>query len=172
MSPRLAWGLGWLGLACGVAGCGHIELHEYALRDEGMYTSRGPAELYLNGERPAHTLYEIAVLQAIGLGSDANLESVMSALAARGGELGCDAVVRTTYDRSIDEVQARGVCVRYIEGPARTIVRTATTGRIVASKEAEGASSPPGDGDEDDEEKASSDAGAPIQSTPEWVPRW
>src|SRR5438046_2722104 len=77
-----------------LAACGHVELHEAVLRAPSAPTDRARApELYFEGRVPAQPYYDVALLQAIGFGDDANPEDVAGAVRARAQELGCDAVV-------------------------------------------------------------------------------
>src|SRR5262249_18909259 len=73
------------------------------------------AELYVGTELPKRPFYEIALVQAVGYGSNANLTDVTRALGDRAGHLGCDAVVRVTVDQGYNLAHGYGVCVRYLE---------------------------------------------------------
>jgi hypothetical protein len=103
-------------LALGAAACGHTEMHAAVLRAPQPPTGR-PVELYL-AEQPLPTrpYYEIAIVQAVGFGSDASPERVAHALTDKAATLGCDAVVRTYIDVGYSRAHAAGVCVRYL-GP-------------------------------------------------------
>lgn len=102
-----------------LVGCGHVETHAAMLREPAPPTGRR-VELYLaEQEAPARSLYDVAIVQAIGSGDDANPEAVTRALVERAGALGCDAVVRVTIDQGYSRAHAAGVCVKYLgPGPA------------------------------------------------------
>lgn len=102
-----------------VAGCGHTETHQAMLRNAQPPTGK-PVELYMADQpTPARPFYEIALVQAIGFGSDAHPEDVARALTEKAGALGCDAVVRTSIDLGYARANAAGVCVKWLApGPA------------------------------------------------------
>ena len=102
-----------------LAGCGHMETHQAMLRSAQAPTGM-PVELYMADQpTPARPFYEIALVQAIGFGSDAHPEDVARALTEKAGSLGCDAVVRTTIDIGYSRANAVGVCVKWLApGPA------------------------------------------------------
>ena len=102
-----------------MAGCGHIETHQAMLRSAQAPTGK-PVELYMADQpTPARPFYEIALVQAIGFGSDAHPEDVARALTEKAGSLGCDAVIRSTIDIGYSRAHAAGVCVKWLApGPA------------------------------------------------------
>jgi hypothetical protein len=106
-----------LGLAVASVGCGHTETHAALLRAPQPATD-GRVELYIADQAsPSRPFYEIAMVQAIGFGADANPEDVTRALVARAAALGCDAVVRVYIDLGYTRAHAAGVCVKWL-GPA------------------------------------------------------
>ena len=76
-------------------------------------------ELYLADQAtPARPFFDIAIVQAIGFGSDATPEVVAHALTEKAGALGCDAVVRASIDVGYSRAHAAGVCVKFLgDGP-------------------------------------------------------
>jgi len=110
---RVILALGLVGTtACG----GFTETHEVLLRAPSPPTGRG-VELYVAEQTPPRPFWEIAMLQAIGHGGDANMEDVTKALAARAAHFGCDAVVHVRVEQGYGMAHAFGVCVRWA-GPA------------------------------------------------------
>lgn len=107
---------GLVGALLFVAGCGHTSVHEVVLRPGGPPLDRRP-EAYFGEQRPVRRSSDVALLQAIGTGSDANIEDVSEALLKRGRQLGCDAVVSIRVDLGGAMAHGFGVCVRYVEGP-------------------------------------------------------
>jgi hypothetical protein len=97
--------------------CGHTEVHTMMLRPPEGPAPRDP-ELYFEGRGPARPLYEIALVQVLGFGGDANPDDVAAALVARGKLLGCDAIVRARIDQGATRTHGFGVCVRYLSAPA------------------------------------------------------
>jgi hypothetical protein len=104
-------------LACACAallGCGHTETHAAMLRAP-QAPSDHTVELYFADQSaPTRPYYEIALVQAIGFGSDATPEEVAKALTTKAGSIGCDAVVRTFLDVGYTRAHAAGVCVKYL----------------------------------------------------------
>lgn len=112
----------WLFLAAwGLFGCGHTETHQVLL-GFAPPTGREP-EVYLGGDGPGRARVEIAIVQVVGYGSAAKMETIMEAAKARAKALGCDALVRVTVDRGVSKSNAVGVCVKYAsEAPPDTPV--------------------------------------------------
>jgi hypothetical protein len=103
-----------LPLALLAGACGHTETHVAVLRPAEAPTGR-PAELYLADQAsPTRPYYELALVQAVGFGSDATAEDVVRGLTAKAEALGCDAVVRTFVDVGYSRAHAAGVCVKYL----------------------------------------------------------
>ena len=102
-----------------LSGCGHTETHVAMLRAPQARTGH-TVELYLADQaEPARPFYDIAIVQAVGFGADANPEDVTRALTNKASVLGCDAVVRVFIDIGYTRAHAAGVCVKYLgEGPA------------------------------------------------------
>lgn len=105
--------------ALGVLGCGHRETHVAMLRAPQPSTGHA-VELYLIDQAtPARPFFDIAIVQAIGFGTDATPEAVARALTDKAATLGCDAVVRASIDVGYSRAHAAGVCVKYLgDGPA------------------------------------------------------
>lgn len=95
-----------------LSGCGYTELHEVVLRQPSGPTGH-TVEVYLGAQRPPRPFYEVALLQAIAHGSDANLGDLVKALTARAGVLGCDAIVRVQIDQGYSIAHGFAVCAKY-----------------------------------------------------------
>lgn len=100
------------------SGCGHSETHVAMLRKPAPPVGH-PVELYLADQLPPpRPMIDIALVQAVGFGSDSNAEDVVAALTRRAAALGCDAVTRVYVDVGYSRAHAAGVCVRYLGGAA------------------------------------------------------
>jgi hypothetical protein len=101
-----------------IVGCGHTETHAAMLRAPQPRGAH-PVELYVADQTPpTRPFYDIAIVQAVGFGNDANPEDVTRALSEKAAALGCDAVVRVFIDVGYSRAHAAGVCVKYLaEGP-------------------------------------------------------
>jgi hypothetical protein len=96
-----------------LAGCGYTETHEVVLRAPSRPSGQ-PVEIYMHGQAPPRPFYEVALLQVVGHGSDANLEDVIKALTQRAASLGCDAIVRIQIDQGYSLTHGFGVCVHWL----------------------------------------------------------
>ena len=97
-----------------IAGCGYTEMHEVVLRAPSPPSGRA-VEVYMVGQSPSRPFYEVALLQVIGHGTDANLEETVKSLTVRASSLGCDAIVRIAVDQGYSIAHGFGVCVRWAE---------------------------------------------------------
>lgn len=106
-------------LALFLIGCGSTEVHQVFLRQPSMIENR-EIEVYVAGAPPKRAYYDIALVQAIGHGSDADVEHVTHALANRAGRLGCDALVRVHVEIGYGRAHGTGVCVVWAKGVIAT----------------------------------------------------
>jgi hypothetical protein len=100
-----------------LVGCGSTEVHQIFLRQPSLIENR-EIEVYVAGAPPKRAYYDIAIVQAIGHGSDADVEHVTHALATRAARLGCDAVVRVHVELGYGRAHGTGVCVSWARGAA------------------------------------------------------
>jgi hypothetical protein len=100
-----------------LCGCGSVEVHQIFMRQPSMIEHRD-IEVYVASAPPKRPYYEIAILQAIGNGSDADVEHVTHAIANRGARLGCDAVVRLHVELGATRAHGSAVCVHWAQGTA------------------------------------------------------
>ena len=99
-------------LAVFLSGCGSTEVHQVFLRQPSMIAHRD-IEVYVTGAPPKRAYYDIAILQAIARGSDADVEHVTHAIANRAARLGCNAVVRLHIELGAARAHGTGVCVNW-----------------------------------------------------------
>lgn len=110
-----------------LAGCGHTETHQAMFRSPEP-PSGHTVEIYMADQPiPARAYYEIALVQAIGFGSDAHPEDIAQALTEQASKLGCDAVVRVFLDQGFSRGNASGVCVKWVGPPVPGAAPGATT---------------------------------------------
>lgn len=117
MSARaLAFALG-LALSASAVGCGHTETHVAMLRAASPPVAH-EVEIYLAQQPlPMRRFSEVALVQAVGFGDEAETEAVIEALRKRAGQTGCDAVTRVYVDVGYARAHAAGVCVRWLGPP-------------------------------------------------------
>jgi hypothetical protein len=96
-----------------MVGCGHTDVHSVTFRP-GLPTGGGPCPLYLNGQATPTIGSDVALIQAVGHGSEATAEYVTEELARRGGQLGCDGIVRVQIQQGLSRTHAAGVCVTWL----------------------------------------------------------
>ena len=94
-----------------LAACGTTSFSEVVLRP--LAPAHGPVPLYLKGQDVPKAYYDVALVQVVGSGSESAPDDVAAAVAARAGQLGCDAVVRLEINQGMRRTQAAGVCVRF-----------------------------------------------------------
>lgn len=97
----------------GLAGCGYTELYEVQLR-AATDAPRPRVDVYMSEQTPPpRPVHDIALLQAMGYGTDAGLEALVHALVERGRALGCDAIYRVHVEQGYTMAHGYGVCVKY-----------------------------------------------------------
>jgi len=110
-----------------LAACGHTETHQAMFRAPERPTGV-PVQLYLADQPlPTRPYYEIALVQAVGFGSEAHPDDVAGALTEKASKLGCDAVVRTFLDQGYSRANASGVCVKWVGPPQPSGATPATS---------------------------------------------
>lgn len=95
-----------------LAACDYTEAHDMLIRDSSEQSGR-PVALFFAGESPRRPFREIAMLEVIGHGADADTAQVEYGLRQRAEEFGCDAVVRVHINQSFAMARGAGVCARY-----------------------------------------------------------
>lgn len=106
-----------------LSGCGYVEMHEAVLRPTTGPASK-PVELYVEAQSPNRPYYEVALVEAFGYGSDADLEDLTAALQSRGQALGCDGLLRVHFDMGRSMAHGYGVCVRWSQTDQGTVQTT------------------------------------------------
>ncbi|HEX7601212.1 MAG TPA: hypothetical protein VF316_06385 [Polyangiaceae bacterium] len=115
----MRWLGGQIALAAsliGCAGCGYSELHQVVFRTSPP-TGRS-IEVYMVGQPAPRPFDELALLQIVSTGNQAEPRAVLAALSQRAAELGCDAMVRVRVDTGVTATHGYGVCVRTQEARA------------------------------------------------------
>ena len=97
--------------------CGFSEIHEVALRAPEP-PSGHTVEIYMGTQAPPRPFYEVALLQVVGHGSEANLADLVKALTTRAALRGCDAVLRVQIDQGYGLAHAFAVCAKWISPAA------------------------------------------------------
>jgi hypothetical protein len=72
----------------------------------------GTVAVYMETAQPPPQFVEVAIVQAIGYGFDADLAHVVAALREEAARLGCDAVIRVRVDQGSSQASGTGVAVR------------------------------------------------------------
>ncbi|WP_394825718.1 hypothetical protein [Pendulispora albinea] len=97
----------------GAAGCsGYTDVHAVVLREPRGLVS-DDVRVYMDEQAVPEDFYELAMLQAVGYDGDATAEDVVSALRARGRDLGCDAIVHLRVELGYTIAHGYGVCVKW-----------------------------------------------------------
>jgi hypothetical protein len=82
---------------------------------EPSMIQRRDIEVFVVGAPPKRPYYDIAILQAIGSGNDADVEHLTHAIANRAARLGCDAIVRLHVELGATRAHGSAVCVRWAQ---------------------------------------------------------
>lgn len=98
-------------LAVLLAGCGTVQVSRVLTGPPGAPYS-GPVAVVMEGGPPPPQYVEVAILQGIGYGSQADMANVVTALQAEAQRLGCDAVIRVRVDQGYSQASGTGVCIR------------------------------------------------------------
>jgi hypothetical protein len=95
-------------LACGAFGS--LETHHVLTGPPGP-PSQG-VQIFLQGQPSPPGLHEVAIVQAVGTGNKAKLETVIDGLKVEGQQLGCTAVINAKIDQGSGTASATGTCMR------------------------------------------------------------
>jgi hypothetical protein len=122
------------------AGCGYTDVNRVMLGSPG---ATRPAEVTVTMEGSPMPKYytEVAILQAIGHGTHANLEHIVEALRLEAAALGCNAIVKVRVDQGSSQASGTAVAIVIHDEPA--VPQTAPQGAAVqGSPTDEGTASP------------------------------
>lgn len=114
----------------GCAGCGSTATFHVITGTPGRPTRVDP-RVYLEGAALPSDYAEVAIVQAVGRGTHADLEHVVEGVRAEAAALGCDAVIATHADSGQTQSSATGVAVRWTAGPPPTPTPTRAVGAAV-----------------------------------------
>ncbi len=92
-------------------GCGSTDTHSVVTGTVGAPRA-GDVQILMGDEAPPAELKEVALLQAIGRGTHADLEHVIAGLKAKAQELGCSVVAKVKVDQGSSTASGTGVCLR------------------------------------------------------------
>ncbi len=104
-------------VAC--AACGSTSTYHVLTGAPGRPTRVDP-RVYLEGASLPSDYAEVAIVQAVGRGTHADLEHVVEGVRAEAAALGCDAVIATHAGSGQTQSSATGVAVRWTAGPPPT----------------------------------------------------
>jgi hypothetical protein len=91
--------------------CGVTESHHVLTGSVGAPRT-GDVQILMGDEAPPPGLTEVALLQTIGRGTDADLEHVIGGLKERARELGCVVVAKVKIEQGSSTASGTGVCLR------------------------------------------------------------
>lgn len=99
------------GLVLLLGACGTTETHHVVTGSVGA-PHGGAVQILMGDEAPPPGLSEVALLQAIGRGTEADLEHVIGGLQEKARELGCTVVAKVKIDQGSSTASGTGVCLR------------------------------------------------------------
>jgi hypothetical protein len=94
-----------------LVGCGYTTTH-HVLTGPAAPPRSGDVTVVLDGSPEPTDVDEVAIVQAVGNGSDADLEHVVAGLKKEARALGCDVVMRVHVDQGVSTASASGVAAR------------------------------------------------------------
>jgi hypothetical protein len=101
-------------LGLSLVGCGQV-VSDRAVTGRPLPAHHGAVRLFLESDQQPTGYTEIAIVRAIGTGSEANLESVFEGLRKEAQAVGANAVIRVRVDHGAG-VAGIGVAVRLPDG--------------------------------------------------------
>lgn len=110
------------------AGCGSTATYRVMLGPPGPAVApQTPVRVTRSATLPGVDVTEVALVQAVGRGSHADLPHLVEALEAEALSLGCNAVLRLSHVQGVQQAIAIGVAVRTTpgrDGPAHGLAPT------------------------------------------------
>jgi hypothetical protein len=107
-----------LAILCGVgavlvavASCGSTTTH-HVLTGKPSHARGGDVRVVMESAEVPAGIDEVAIVQAVGQGTEADLEHVIEGLKEEARALGCDVVVRVRIDQGSSTAAASGVAGR------------------------------------------------------------
>ncbi len=97
-------------VAC-LGGCGSTTTHRFLVGPPMTPASTNVAVI-LDGSPLPPLFVEVAIVQAVGRGTQADLEHVIDGLRREAAAVGCDAVIRVRIDQGATTASGTGVAVR------------------------------------------------------------
>lgn len=94
-------------------GCGTVTTYRFPLDRPAPVTNAPPA-VFFEGQMPNEAMQELAMVEALGSGTKASFEDVVTALQAEGARWGASAIVRVKIDCAYSQCHGWGVAVRYV----------------------------------------------------------
>lgn len=94
-----------------LAGCGRTSTNA-VITGKPSYGRVSDVRIIMDGAPVPEGLQEIAIVQATGSGTHANLAHVIEGLKEEAKKHGCDTVIRVKVDQGATIASANGVCVR------------------------------------------------------------
>ncbi len=107
---RLAIGCS-VGALFGLASCGSTTTH-HVLTGNPSAPRSGNVRIVMESAEVPSGIEEVAIVQAVGQGTEADLEHVIEGLKEEARALGCDVVVRVRIDQGSGTAAASGVAGR------------------------------------------------------------
>ncbi len=93
-------------------GCGTTKMHRVITGTPGPAHS-GPVLVVMQGMR-SPPYEEIAIVQAVGQGSHADLEHVVAGMKKEAQKLGCTALINVKVDQGSGTASGTGICARIV----------------------------------------------------------
>ncbi len=102
-------------LALALTACGSVRTYSYPLAAPQTPTNAAPPSIYFEGNLPAGNMQELALVEAVGYGTKANMEEVAAGLQSQAAHFGANAIVRVKIDCGYSQCHGWGVAVKLID---------------------------------------------------------
>ena len=91
--------------------CGTVTTYRFPLDKPGQPTGAPPA-VFFEGNLPNQPMQELSMVEAVGSGTKASVEEVVTAMQMEGARWGATAIVRVKVDCAYSQCHGWGVAVR------------------------------------------------------------
>jgi hypothetical protein len=102
-------------VALALAGCGDLYRYNYPIA-ERFSPPKGRPRVFFGPELPRYRLRELAFVEAVGTGVDANADSVIAAMQDEAERYGADAIVGTRVDCGATQCHGLAIAIEWVPG--------------------------------------------------------
>ena len=101
-----------IALAAFGGGCGSVQTFRWPISQPAPPTQR--PQVFFEGQMPSTSMTELELVEAVGYGTRANMEDVVTTMQDEAQRYGASAIVRVRVDCGHGTCHGYGVAVRYL----------------------------------------------------------